>query len=365
MKQQEKKINNKRNYFNCVVLLILAGVSIAMLTGNNGILSQAQRAKTETEDAQAEEENILNSYEDEISEYAGIDWDEAMENAKAPESQDEERNQGVIGIGTNGKAVDMDLWEYSLLEDGTYVLSDNDTSNGYGYRGSIDSNGSIIGKIPQYISIDNGISYKPVTSLAKCMVYRTDLKIAPKIPDTVNNIRDMFYQCTGLIEMSNLPNSITEMWGTFNGCTSLKTVPEIPNGVNEMVGTFFNCTSLVTIPNFPSELNDMSYAFVSCTKLEKVPVIPQKVTNMRETFWNCVNLTTVEKIPESVDNLIGTFGNCAKLSGEMEINANITDSSNISNMFGGAVTEDKLKIKGNCPILNIILSQANNPNITL
>ena len=31
-----------------IVLLILAGVSIAMLTGNNGILSQAQRAKIET-----------------------------------------------------------------------------------------------------------------------------------------------------------------------------------------------------------------------------------------------------------------------------------------------------------------------------
>ena len=34
-----------------IVLLILAGVSIAMLTGNNGILSQAGRAKKETNDA--------------------------------------------------------------------------------------------------------------------------------------------------------------------------------------------------------------------------------------------------------------------------------------------------------------------------
>ena len=32
-----------------IVLLILAGVSIAMLTGENGILTQAQRAKNETE----------------------------------------------------------------------------------------------------------------------------------------------------------------------------------------------------------------------------------------------------------------------------------------------------------------------------
>ena len=38
-----------------IVLLILAGVSIAMLTGQNGILTQAQSAKTTTEDKSAEE----------------------------------------------------------------------------------------------------------------------------------------------------------------------------------------------------------------------------------------------------------------------------------------------------------------------
>ena len=38
-----------------IVLLILAGVSIAMLTGNNGILTQAGNAKTETAKAEAEE----------------------------------------------------------------------------------------------------------------------------------------------------------------------------------------------------------------------------------------------------------------------------------------------------------------------
>ena len=38
-----------------IVLLILAGVSIAMLTGENGILTQAQRAKAETEIAEVKE----------------------------------------------------------------------------------------------------------------------------------------------------------------------------------------------------------------------------------------------------------------------------------------------------------------------
>ena len=52
-----------------IVLLILAGVSIAMLTGNNGILTQAQNAKNRTEEAQVEEENRLNEYNNIINNY--------------------------------------------------------------------------------------------------------------------------------------------------------------------------------------------------------------------------------------------------------------------------------------------------------
>ena len=38
-----------------IVLLILAGVSIATLTGDNGILTRAQEAKNKTEEAQKDQ----------------------------------------------------------------------------------------------------------------------------------------------------------------------------------------------------------------------------------------------------------------------------------------------------------------------
>ena len=38
-----------------IVLLILAGISISMLTGQNGILNRATEAKEKNEDAQTEE----------------------------------------------------------------------------------------------------------------------------------------------------------------------------------------------------------------------------------------------------------------------------------------------------------------------
>ena len=65
-----------------IVLLILAGISIMMLIGENSILQRASEAKEQTEAAQKEEQNTLNSYEDKINEYAGIDWDTALANAQ-------------------------------------------------------------------------------------------------------------------------------------------------------------------------------------------------------------------------------------------------------------------------------------------
>ncbi len=54
-----------------IVLLILAGVSIAMLTGENGIITQAQKAKENTEQAAKNEMAALNSIEDYLSEQTG------------------------------------------------------------------------------------------------------------------------------------------------------------------------------------------------------------------------------------------------------------------------------------------------------
>ena len=72
--------NNKRGItlialvVTIIVLLILAGVTIATLTGDNGILTKAQEAKNKTEQAQKDEEDILNSYEDKIKQMVEETW---------------------------------------------------------------------------------------------------------------------------------------------------------------------------------------------------------------------------------------------------------------------------------------------------
>ena len=54
-----------------VALLILAGVSINLVIGNNGIITMAQKAKEKTEDARKTEENNIKDYELYIKESTG------------------------------------------------------------------------------------------------------------------------------------------------------------------------------------------------------------------------------------------------------------------------------------------------------
>ncbi len=58
IRKQENGITLIALVVTIIVLLILAGVSISMLTGQNGILTMALKAKADTEAAQEEENTI-------------------------------------------------------------------------------------------------------------------------------------------------------------------------------------------------------------------------------------------------------------------------------------------------------------------
>ena len=351
-----------------IVLLILAGVTIATLTGDNGILTRATEAKNKTEQAQKDEENILNSYEDKLNEYTGIDWDTVLANAQ---KHSEQKISTAIGVGTDGRAVNMDLWEFTLLDDGTYALNDEEALNNSiitaGYIGPI-IGGKIEGVIPQYIKNDGDSDFIEVTDLT-ALFYEKNLTEIPKIPSTVTNIALMCQGCSELVTVPKIPNSVTNMQTTFNSCTSLETAPEIPNSVTNMRSTFAGCTSLITAPKIPNSVTNMQSTFNSCILLTAAPEIPNSVTNMRSTFAGCTSLKTGPAIiPSSVTNMISTFNSCTQLQGTIEINANLTEFENYHDCFGMASTANgiTLKITGNCPMLNeLVATKSYNSNIIL
>lgn len=66
MKKQETAITLIALVITIIILIILAGVSINMLVGENGIITQAQKAKENTQIAQEEEQKNLNRLDEQI-----------------------------------------------------------------------------------------------------------------------------------------------------------------------------------------------------------------------------------------------------------------------------------------------------------
>ena len=238
----------------------------------------------------------------------GINWNEAMKNAEAPSSQDEERNNGVIGIGTDGNPVDMDLWEYTQLSDNTYALNDldalNDTVKTPGYKfgdnGENVIDGKIIGTVPQYISTDNGKNFYPVTDLTCTFSENSYLVHAPYIPLTVKNMAKTFIRCSNLEAIENFPPSLTD------------------------INSAFKSTKIRSVPYFPDTIKNMSGAFQYCTELSYIENIPKYVETMSQTFVQCNFSTLNVEIPNTVTDIYMCFAKCKKLNGTIIVRANIS-----------------------------------------
>ena len=78
-KQNNRGITLIALVITIIVVLILAGVSISMLTGENGILTQANKAKKATEEAAKEENSKLSSIEDYMVSEAGYNQEKGVD----------------------------------------------------------------------------------------------------------------------------------------------------------------------------------------------------------------------------------------------------------------------------------------------
>ena len=108
-----------------IVLLILAGVSIAMLTGQNGILTQAQKAKNETEKAAENEAAILNEYNQYLNNLTGGGTSSGGSIGSTDGSWSDEK-----GVNT---PVIKDNMELVTWDDNTNTFITDTTNSSYNY----------------------------------------------------------------------------------------------------------------------------------------------------------------------------------------------------------------------------------------
>ena len=109
-----------------IVLLILAGISIAMLTGQNGILNRAAEAKEKTGVAQEDESQKLQGYEDTINQYA-------------PSSNGGSTGGGSEGGNPTGGSLPNETGTTPYLPNSTFSKKEGDLATGLVIKDSNDN----------------------------------------------------------------------------------------------------------------------------------------------------------------------------------------------------------------------------------
>ena len=135
-----------------IVLLILAGISISMLTGQNGILNRAAEAKEKTGIAQEDESQKLKGYEDTINQYA-------------PSSNGGSTGGGSEGGNPTGGSLPTGTGTTPYLPNSTFSKKEGDLSTGLVIKDSND-NEYVWVEVPTTIYSDSKYNTKGTPSSA-------------------------------------------------------------------------------------------------------------------------------------------------------------------------------------------------------
>ena len=169
-----------------------------------------------------------------MNNYLPIDWDAILEDVAANPEKYKHPEQDVeneaIGIGTDGKPVNLDLWIYeeSYGGDGYHLGIFMGTLTGKpGYDFNKLEKGAIKGTVPAYI-MEKDRELIPVVDMYETFVGCTELTVAPVIPDTVTHLTFAFRYCTRLTTgPKSIPSTVTDIYGLFDGCSKLTGTIEI------------------------------------------------------------------------------------------------------------------------------------------
>ena len=354
-----------------VILLILAGVSLNLALGSNGIVMKASEAKAETNHSlvyetiqmKSDEYSMDLENEEKGDLLAYLQWNQIINDNNevnvevligkklstgngsgnrdvyvVEENTDDntyelvykkheniaDRNLGVIGyekIG-NDDPSDSDIFDFDpitgsiALKNAPSYYTDHYTGDGQVTRlkkivvpAEID--GVTVKKVGGVEKIhDSGTTWEKRYSIGIQSPYVEEVVLPTTITSIDNNA---FCNCTNLKKV-NIPNTITSIdYNAFCNCTNLKKV-NIPNSVTSIGNfAFSGCTGLTSI-TLPDSITSIGYAAFQRTGLTSA-TIPDSITIINEeTFSGCTDLTSVI-IPNTVTKIsYAAFSNCSGLT---------------------------------------------------
>ena len=296
------------------MLLILAGVTIATLTVDNGILTKAQEASIQTRGAQVEE--VINLWKSEIEMNENTNSNaivkgqdellqELLSDKQVYENEIDRENKTItIGnrvISYKTKSQPTDIY-VALYNDGTLVFnSKNEFDTSKLAEGWTIEN--IKGKKYEWINIDKEPWYD-ASKMPQWYGSSTVIKISFLDKVVPENIEYWFVSLTNLTTIENMNNldtsNVTDMSVMFGGCSSL---------------TSINLTGLDT-----SNVINMKDMFMDCTLLTNVDITglnTSKVTRMYRMFMRCNNIQNLDLSnwdTSNVESMAMMFCDCTSLT---------------------------------------------------
>lgn len=290
-----------------IVLLILAGVTIATLTGDNGVLTKAKEAKTETTKEGAKEQAriaVMGSFDTD----GNLNYKKLKENLESigvTEISNQETFPLTVTIdgeeieikqdGTVEEGFDAKEWDKTATDEECFIWEDT----------------TIIG-----LNMDKLSGVEKLKIPSKCTKIRSDysnsdesyrnfvtrIKIV-ELPKTVTEIGDYAFLNFKQLENIEIPNRVKRIgdW-SFSWCKNLKEI-DIPDSVEEIGNSAFNCSDITRV-KLPSNLKRINNgAFIYCEKLKEI-TIPNSVTSIESSaFGGCVNLSNI-----NISNKITSIG---------------------------------------------------------
>lgn len=377
-----------------IVLLILAGVTITTLVGDNGILNKTTKAKASTEVA-GEKEEVELAYMEGTME--GTDTQTILNKTKEILEKTERYNttilgsmmtviskstgnvyeikgskieyKGVSGIYSDKEPIMMFInsnyafWqgEYptkiSKIEIKNYIIKPENIVEEWDVSAS--KNKSVLA----WVVDDNNDGYELTIaangiikmSKSALQLFRnfTQVKEIDLLALDTSNVTDMGYMFSGCkslekIDVSKLETSnVTSMMRMFNECSSLKSL-DVSNFHSERVINMFQmfngCSSLmeINLTNFnTSSVTNMDSMFSKCSSIEKIDVRnfdTSKATSLYLMFSNCRSLASLDLSTfntENVTNMCRVFINCSNLETLDISNFNTEKVTNMEGLFHG------------------------------
>ena len=325
-----KKLKNKNGVtlialaVTIIIMLILAGVTISMLTGNSGITTNASKAKTKSYLADIKEEYELYLSEKRMEDE--YDLDTLYANDKTIRYEGNEVGSGITEICSSIKKGDEKKFE--IIKGKIYYVSQD--------KKVIPIAVELGFSINPYEITDDGVLRSSAMNL-----YLVDNNGNLDLSEYEGKIKTIEAGAFSKVEIESgitplssivLPKGITTIGDdAFSYNTSLTSI-KIPNTVTTIgKRAFYGCTNLTSIEIPDSVTYIGEYCFWNCNRLQKIKLSKKIQTINQGLLEGCSSLTEIE-IPEGVESIgYAAFRSCDKLT-------TITLPASLTYITGSALT---------------------------